>query len=305
MKRDPDPPSDWSPASAVTALSELLGDGVTGSVTPPLPALGHSWLAAAPAHLASWIRGGLRVDETTIGRVERHADLLRTLDRRLSGDTVARAATAQLRLIAALLAEGSFTAGVARRLFLAVADLTHLASWAAFDAARSEAAQRHHRAGLYAAHAAGDRTFAGYLLICLAYQALRDGDPADALLVADLAVEGVHGTSSRRAQALIAGHQRVIRSAAGRSGGPPHDLSPAQHDPHWAHWFDQPALSARYYPFGEGAGARLAGRWPSAPDPQPPGWARRLHRLAEQLAADPDSAAGVQEALDALRHPAA
>src|SRR5215211_3730566 len=174
MERGSDPPGDWSPATALTSLAGLLGHGVHGPDTPPLPALAHSWLAAAPAHLTSWMRGDPRVDETTIGRIERHTELLRALDWRLSGDTVAQAATAQLRLVAALLAEGSFTAGVARRLFLAVGDLTHLAGWAAFDAVRPDAAQRHLRAGLYAAHAAGDRTLGGYLLICLAYQALRD-----------------------------------------------------------------------------------------------------------------------------------
>jgi len=313
------PLDGWSPGSALGALDDVLvADAadpraylcITGA---PLRALGTGWLDARPTHVTAVARGPLRVEEETIGRIERHADVLRTLDQRLAGPTVAAAVYAQLRLVAALLAEGSFTARVARRLFLAVADLAHLAGWAAVDAGRHFAAQRYHRAALYAAHAAGGRTLGGYLLICLAYQAIHHGEPGDALRLAESAVHGVRGAPSARARGLLGGHLAVIRAATGRlpAGGvpEPQDLLPGPHDPPWARWFDIPTFTARRYllvddgdrPLTEPVVGRLA-----AAEPAPPlGRHRRLHQLAERLATGTASLRAIRDSLDELLPPAA
>src|SRR5215207_38084 len=310
----------WSPTAALFALGDALGNTPGSSATSAgstdprgYPALsgqrlvefGESWLGAEPIPLTAMVRGALRAEEEVLGRLERHAEVLRRLDDQLPRTTLTTVTSAQLALVATLFDEGSFSAAAGRRLLLVAADLGQLAGWTALGAGRHFAAQRHFRAALYAAHAADEPSLGGYLLVCLGYQALGLGDAGTAVRLAELASDSARRCPSARARALLAGHLEVIRLAhdPATAPGPRHDLTPTHADPAWASWYDAPpvaAFTARFYPpptdDGRLAAPRLARlAYPSGSGPQPPRGQRRLHALAEQLASGPAGGAILRE----------
>jgi hypothetical protein len=325
------PVRGWSPTSALVALDDVVrgepGDqrGYPGIEGLALVALAAGWPGAAPGALTAVVRGALHVGEEVIGRTERQAEVLRRLDDRLAAGTVTAVAAAQLTLLAELLGAGTYPAPVARRLLLAAADLAQLAGWTALEQGRHFAAQRCLRAALYAAHTAGEPSLAAYLLICLAHQALRRGQPATAVQVAEAAVSGaavsgaavsgttVTGVRSPRARALLAGHLAAIRIAAGESVAAPArlDVTPRHTDPAWTAWGDVPSLAgftSRWY--ASGPGGRFVGPVYTAPPvlaaPEVPlTGQRRLHALAERLAVRPAGAAERAAVRAALLPPAA
>jgi hypothetical protein len=158
---------------------------------------------------------------------------------------------------------------------------------------------------LHAAHAAGDRALGAYLVMCLAYQAVRLGEPRDAPRLARIAVEGAREVPSARARALLHGHLLVIRAATGNRPVPParHDPSPGEDDPAWSRWFT-PAVSPfglAHRPFVDAVGPPLRGRWEPDPGPLPGSSQRRLHELAELMAiAGPDVVREVRAEVDGL-----
>ncbi len=201
---------------------------------PALTALATSWLHAPPSRLTGMVRDTLHIQDDTIGRIERHAAVLRALDGQVSGDTLIAVVRAELRLVATLLTEASFTAGIARRLFLTAADLAHLGGAtlsgatgsATLDSAALEGAaldtgpaQRHYRAALHAAHAAGDRALGA---VCLADLARTLGDPVDAGVLA-----------------------AVMAQAAGAV----------------APWAAVPVATVRHYPVADPTGPVRSGQW--------------------------------------------
>lgn len=227
--------------------------GITGAA---LVALADDWLRIEPDRLAGALHGSLRIDEEIIGSIERQTLVLRRLDDKLGGPTLATTAAAQLRLVVQLARAGSFTELVGRRLFGAAADLGQFAGWRAYDAGQHFAAQRYYRAGLHAAHTAGDVSIGGYLLASLGYQALELGLRAEARQLAEAAVEGAQHAPSTRARALLTGHLALARAANGDRAGAARAIGeaaeltmlPSTEDPTWAYWFDEsqlPAIAAR------------------------------------------------------------
>ncbi len=322
------PIEGWWLGGALRAIEDAIAGepdrrGFVALAGPELVQLARAWRAAVTVPLIAVIRGPLRAEEDTAGRVERQAELVRRLDDQLPVGVLLAVASAQLRLIVALLRDGTYSAAVCQRLVLAAADLAQLAGWAAFDAGLQFTAQRYYRAALYAAHAAGDVTLGGYLLVCLGYQSVRLGEPRAAVELAEIAVEAAAPVPSARARALLAGHLGVIRVAAGvdeaLAAAAPHDLTPAAADPPWAGWFEPPGLSgfvARWYPLLDGQVgpprvARLADPRPPVPEPAgpwPPRSHRRLHEVAARVAAAPasgDARRAVQDTLPLLLPPAA
>ncbi|MGH3849152.1 MAG: hypothetical protein ACRDRT_05535, partial [Pseudonocardiaceae bacterium] len=82
-----------------------------------------------------------------------------------------------------------------------LAELGQLAGWAAYDSGQPALAQRYHIASLRAAHTVDDRPLGAYTLGYLAYQATRQGRPAEAVTLIETALAGVRG---RETPALLA-----------------------------------------------------------------------------------------------------
>jgi len=257
-----EPAREWSPAATLDAVTGALEGGLMdrrgflGITGAALVALADEWLRIEPARLAGALHGSLRVDEEIVASIERQTLVLRQLDDKLGGPTLATTAAAQLRLVVELLRDASYSELVGRRLYAAAANLGQFAGWRAYDAGQHFAAQRHYRAGLQAAHTADDPSIGGYLLASLGYQALELGHRVEARRLAEAAVEGARRSPSNRARALLCGHLALAyaangdRAGAARAIGEAADLAvrPDTDDPPWAYWFDEaqlPAFAAR------------------------------------------------------------
>ncbi|MGH4016145.1 MAG: hypothetical protein ACRDSL_19920 [Pseudonocardiaceae bacterium] len=74
-----------------------------------------------------------------------------------------------------------------------LAELGQLCGWAAHDAGQQGLAQRYNITALRAAHSADDRPLGAHILICMAEQATREGQPAEAVTFIETAVAGTRG----------------------------------------------------------------------------------------------------------------
>lgn len=297
-----DVPVTWSAPEAIRSLAATSHDasddlrGFAGLRGGELARVAEQWSLAPPSGHTALVRGAPLVTDIVAWRLDRQARLLRLLVGQLPARSLLDGATAQLRAIAGLLTGGSYTTTSAHRVFLVAADLAQLAGWAAFDAGCHFAAQRCYLAGLRAAHAAGEATLGGYLLICMAYQAIHLGDPAAAVR---LAAAACAGDGSTAAQSILRGHQMLIYGAArGPSADVEADFAPTSapiprhqfSDPAWLLWFDgQPPtpFSARRYRIDDNAGTISAAalRLKALPSARiysspPPTRQQLLHRLA-------------------------
>jgi hypothetical protein len=118
---------------------------------------------------------------------------LRTMDDVAGGGTVLSLAEQQFGLVAGLLDQASYDEPTGRKLHIALAELGQLCGWCGYDAGQPGLAQRYYIAALRAAHSADDRPLGAHVLGSMAYQAAREGQPAEAVTLIDTAVTGVRG----------------------------------------------------------------------------------------------------------------
>jgi tetratricopeptide (TPR) repeat protein len=126
---------------------------------------------------------------------------LRAMDDVAGGGTWLSLAEQEFGVVAELLDQASYDESTGRSLHVALAELGQLAGWAAYDSGQSGLAQRYFIASLRAAHTADDRPLGAYTLGYLAYQATREGRPAEAVTLIETALAGVRG---RETPALLA-----------------------------------------------------------------------------------------------------
>jgi tetratricopeptide (TPR) repeat protein len=226
-----DSDSDWS-IDPVTVLAELGSDDLdmhrrkmlattaysaAGLVLPPA-----SWWATAPAAAAS--RPAVsprRVAQTDIDDVRGLTAFYSARDQQRGGASGRSALAGHLRDEAVPLLGSTFATEQMRRdTYSAVAEMTYLAGWMAFDASEHRTAQRYLTLAARIAAEAGDGPLGGHILRALAHQAVDLGLPRQALALAEASMtRDRYGQASRREKALLAiVHARALAADGDRVG---------------------------------------------------------------------------------------
>jgi tetratricopeptide (TPR) repeat protein len=107
-----------------------------------------------------------------------------------------------------------------RDTYSAVAEMTYLAGWMAFDASEHRTAQRYLTLAARISAEAGDGPLGGHILRALAHQAVDLGHPRRALALADASMSrDRYGQASHREKALLAiVHARALAADGDRAG---------------------------------------------------------------------------------------
>lgn len=257
----------WDPDGALASLLEVLeADGVDRryflAVTGlSLTASAHQWLLD-PARVAASVQGK-RVDAKLLTDIERVVEARRGMDDAMGGGGLIRVLREDLRIVTQLLSNSSYTEELGRRLHVAAAELCRLAGYQAVKAGQDALAQRYYAAALRSAHAAGDRPLGANVLAFMAFHSISSGDPRDAVIMVDSALQG-GGQLTPAVSAYL--HSRRARAAAccgdlatwDRSLGLSFDLlaqSRPDEEPAWLYWLDEAFLHGN-----AGAGALELGR---------------------------------------------
>lgn len=257
----------WDPAGVLASLYEVLeADGmdrryflaITGV---SLTALAHQWLLD-PARVAASVRGK-RVDTALIADIERVVDARRGMDDAIGGGGLIRALREDLRLVTELLHNSSYTEQMGVRLHVAAAELARLAGYQSVKAGQDAAAQRYYAAALRSAHTADDRAVGANVLAFMAFHSISSGDPRDAVVMIDSALQGSGQLTPKVTAYLHCRHARAAaccgdQAAWDRSRGMSFDLlaqSRPDQEPAWLYWLDEAFLHG-----DAGAGALELGR---------------------------------------------
>ncbi|GAA3233211.1 MFS transporter [Streptomyces filipinensis] len=212
--------SPWTAAGTVTALTEVGGPvkdrrGFLIASTATLASALAQWLTAEPA-LAIGDRGR-RVGAEAAALFDVRLDALRHLDDTVGAGQVYDAAVLELRLVADLLKNASYSEATGRRLFASAAEASRLAGWCAYDEGRHAAAERHFVASLRASSSAQDPTLGAVTLAFWANLRYNADDSHGALHLLDGALADRRKISSPRVKAML--HARAAR-AHSKAGEP-------------------------------------------------------------------------------------
>jgi transcriptional regulator with XRE-family HTH domain/tetratricopeptide (TPR) repeat protein len=259
-EHDPVLVAPWSHRGTVEAVVVLSGGGrvkrrgflfLTG-VTLTAPA--HQWLVREPEMLEMLGSGlsGQRVSDELVTRLRAMAGELRQMDDVAGGGSVLAMARQLFGWVAGLLDQASYSEHTGRALHVMLAELGQLCGWSAFDAGEHGLAQRYYIAGLRAAHTADDRPFGAHILANLAYQAINQGQPAEAVTFVDTALAGTRGKATpaqiaelqlRRAQACAAvGDAPGCTAAISQARSYVERLAPDDDLP-YLYWLDATAIT--------------------------------------------------------------
>lgn len=223
---------------AVHRRNFLLASGLT------VTAVAHRWLVEEPGRLAA-AAGGDRITPELAGRLPAMIGELRRMDDAHDPAVVRTLVSHELSWLTGMLDNGSYTESTGRLLHLALAEITQVAGYLAYDLGDQVGAQRAYITALRAAHTAGDQPLGAHILKCMAEQAAENGRPGEALTLIDSALAGTRGTPaggqpallwSWRARALAAlGDQRGCRTAIDTARDAV-DRRTASADPSWLYW---------------------------------------------------------------------
>ncbi|MEU8482266.1 Tat pathway signal protein [Streptomyces sp. NPDC048641] len=223
--------SDWS-VDPLTVLAELGSDDLDmhrrklltttaySAASLVLPAA--SWWAAAPAAAAKRLTVSFRqVTQIDIDDVRELTAFYSARDQQRGGASGRSALAGHLRDEAVPLLGSRFrTEQIRRGTYSAVAEMTYLAGWMAFDASEHRTAQRYLTVAARIAAEAGDGPLGGHILRALAHQAVDLGHPRRALALADTSMSrDRYGQASHREKALLAiVHARALAVDGDRAG---------------------------------------------------------------------------------------
>jgi transcriptional regulator with XRE-family HTH domain len=205
-EHDPILTSPWSQrgtleAPAVLSESERVKRREFGFLTGmALTAPAHQWLVREPGPLVSGL-SGRRVSAALADRFMAMIAELRAMDDLAGGGTVLALAEHEFGVVAALLNQASYDEATGGKLHGALAELGRLAGWGAYDFGQPGLAQRYNIAALRAAHTVNDRPLGARILGYMAYQAARQGRPAEAVTLIETGLAGIRG---RETPALLA-----------------------------------------------------------------------------------------------------
>ncbi len=228
-------------------VDHLVGRG--GSFTALAAGQGTMTVTPATVDVVAAMTAGIR----NLGGVEGgHEDNLRIVHRHLTW-------------VGKLLRQSRFSSNaVADRLLAEWAQLAQFAGWMAHDTGKHGLSQRCFISGLHAAHTAGDRSVAAYLLVCMSQAAVSRGEfddaiglgraARDAVELANAAHEAARSApavvralaASRFAQAqAAAGNARGFHAAADEARALLDTPGALDALPSYLSWFDPDALEGQ------------------------------------------------------------
>ena len=249
----------WSHQGTVEATVVLKGGDrpvkrrhftfLTGAA---LTAPAHQWLVHDPGPLVSGL-AGRRVSMELADRFLAMIGELRAMDDVAGGGTVLSLAEQQFGMVADLLDRASYDEPTGRKLHIALAELGQLAGWTALDAGQQSLAQRYYIAALRATHSADDRPLGAYILGCMAYQAIHQAQPAEAVTLVETALAGARGREtagllaqlySKQADAFATLHDASGCTAASRKARTHIERLQRDDDPPWLYWIGPAEVTA-------------------------------------------------------------
>jgi hypothetical protein len=248
----------WTVEGGLALLDNVAGDAVLDRRGFLILGLGvattvaSEWLAIEPPEVVSVLRGG-RVGDALVSCFEQRLPALRQMDHTLGGGQVRGLVDSELRLLTDLLAQGSFTESVGRRMYSVAAELGRLAGWVSFDAGLHAAAERYWIAALRAAHIAQDRGIGANVLKCMSLQCLDVGRDDEAMSLAQTAHAGATDCPPR-VMAMLTLRLARMHAIRGESAECEKLMSQAdrqmtqaddQPAPSWATWFDRAEYCAQ------------------------------------------------------------
>jgi tetratricopeptide (TPR) repeat protein len=226
-----DSSSDWS-VDPLTVLAELGSDDLdmhrrkllattaysaAGLALPP-----SAWWATASSAAASRPAVSPRlVTQADIDDVRHLTAFYSARDQQRGGASGRSALAGHLRDEAVPLLGSRFrTERLRRDTYSAVAEMTYLAGWMAFDASEHRTAQRYLNLAARIAAEAADGPLGGHILRALAHQAVDLGHSRRALYLADASMTRTHyGQASSREKALLSiVHARALAADGDRPG---------------------------------------------------------------------------------------
>ena len=217
-----------------------------------LTAPAHQWLVHEPEPLISGL-AGRRVSTELADRFTAMIGELRAMDDIAGGGTVLPLAEQQFGLVADLLDQASYDESTGRRFHVVLAELGQLCGWCGYDAGQQGLAQRYYIAALRAAHSADDRPLGAHILGSMAYQAAREGQPADAVTLIDTAVAGARGRETASLLAQLYSKQAYALATMGDTSRCNAAISNARtevehlnrdDDPPWLYWVSPAEITA-------------------------------------------------------------
>jgi hypothetical protein len=208
----------WTPASTVAFMEDwLLGGLLDRRVF--LSVTGAALTRAVGVYLAAKLPAPAMAvtadDDPIVDQIEATVPQLQLLDDERGGASGLDYVGVQARAAMLVLRQSGYAAAVNRRLLVAIADLTQLAGWMAFDAGRHGLAQRYFFTGLRAANDAGYRSMQAHILADLSFQAASQGLGNDAVALGEAAQRVAHGTA-RSVRASVSSRRAYAYASAGR-----------------------------------------------------------------------------------------
>jgi len=174
-------------------------------------AVGTCLATSSPSTIAS----DSTADNPVVDQIESSVPLLQRLDDERGGASGLSYVGAQVRAALLVLREGGHTESTTRRLLVAVADLTQLAGWMAFDAGQHGLAQRYFFTGLRAANDAAYRPMQAHILADLSFQAATLGESRDGVAFGEAAHRLAESTA-KSVQAPVMSRLAYAYASAGR-----------------------------------------------------------------------------------------
>ncbi|WFE46513.1 helix-turn-helix transcriptional regulator [Verrucosispora sp. WMMD1129] len=232
---------------------EVLRQTVFSSAAYTLPAL--RWFTATnPQPVA---QEGLRtVGQPDIDTIREMTATYRRLDNQHGGGHARNNVTRYLHQeVTPLLTEGRYDPPTGRKLLTAVAELTQLAGWQAYDMAEHGLAQRYLTHALDLARTADDPGLGAEILAAMSHQATYLGHTATGVDVARAARQTAHraGITVLTAEALVMeAHAHAVARDAPACATALHqaeqalDRADRSGDPQWLGYFDEAYLSAKF-----------------------------------------------------------
>ncbi|MGH3929713.1 MAG: helix-turn-helix transcriptional regulator [Pseudonocardiaceae bacterium] len=206
-------------AAVVLRGGDLVKRRVFGSLTGlALTAPAHQWLVHEPGPLVSGL-AGRRVPARLVDRFTAMIAELRRMDDVAGGGTVLSLAQHEFDLVAGLLDQASYNEHTGRALYILLAELGQLAGWTAYDGGDHPLAQRYWIAALRASHSADERLLGAHILACMAEQAARQGQPAEAVTLIETAMAGTRGQHTPALLAELYGKQAYAFATLGDTSG--------------------------------------------------------------------------------------
>ncbi|MEH0934187.1 helix-turn-helix domain-containing protein [Micromonospora psammae] len=232
---------------------DLLRQTMFSSAGYTLPAL--RWFTA-PAPQPVTQDGRRTVGQPDIDTIREMTATYRRLDNQYGGgharDAVARYLHQE---VTPLVAEGRYDPTTGRRLLTAVAELTQLAGWQAYDMADHGLAQRYLTHALDLSRAAGDAGLGAEILAAMSHQATYLGHTATGVDLARAAQQ----TARRAGLTVLAAEALVMEAHAHATAHDDRACTVALHgaeqaldradrsgDPQWLGYFDEAYLSAKF-----------------------------------------------------------